>query len=139
MATIAERLRDAPVGRDNYVGWLGDLLDDADGADVDDTTFAEAFRFIERNAHADLGTPGPLIHFLERFYPRYCDCLVESARRCPTSYTVWMLNRILNGSPSEREHSELLGLLASVAGNPDADPEIRSQARRFWERHAQAR
>lgn len=99
MATIAERLRDAPEGHDDYVGYLYDLLDGPRDADADDTTFVEAFRFIERNADADLGTPGPLIQFLERFYPRYCARLVESVQRRPTLYTLWMLNRILNSSP----------------------------------------
>lgn len=135
MATIAERLRDAPEGHDDYVGYLYDLLDGARDADADDTTFVEAFRFIERNADADLGTPGPLIQFLERFYPRYCARLVESVQRRPTSYTLWMLNRILNSSPSERARAELLSLLAHVAACPDIEPDLRHMARDFWQLH----
>ena len=137
MATIADRLRDAPVGREQYIDFLYDLLDGTSEASVDDTTFVEAFRFIERNADADLGTPGPLIHFLERFYPRYCGRLVESVERRPTSYTLWMLNRILNGSATVPERTDLLSLLARVAGSADVDPDLREQAREFWELHAE--
>lgn len=138
MTTIAERLRDAPEGCEDYVAFLHDLLDSASDATADDTTFVESFRFIERNAEADLGTPGPLVHFLERFYPRYCARLVESVERRPTSHTLWMLNRILNGSPSVHERANLLSLLARVATSADVDPRLRETARRFWELHARA-
>jgi hypothetical protein len=136
MATIADRLRDAPPGRDDYVDFLYDLLGEDTEATADDRTFIEAFRFIERNAAANLGTPGPLIHFLERFYPRYCGHLVESVERQPTSYTLWMLNRVLNGSPSERERADFLALLARVAANSSVDQELREEARDFLELHA---
>lgn len=138
MATIAERLRDAPKGCDDYVDYLSESLAAADSDDIDDGTFSEAFHFIERNAHADLGSPGPLVHFIERHYPRYCRHLVESVERHPTTHTLWMLNRILNGRPSDEERAELLKLLAAIAGSEGADPELRQQSRRFWERHAPA-
>jgi hypothetical protein len=56
-------------------------------------------RFIENHPDEDLGAPGPLVHFVERFYRRgYEDQLVESVRRRPTELNLWMLNRLINGS-----------------------------------------
>lgn len=138
MTTIAEKLRNAPASCDGLVDYLTSILDDADEAEVGELTFSEAFLLIERNAGAHLGNPGPLVHFLERFYPRYCGHLVESVRRCPTAHTLWMLNRILNGSPSEQDRATFVRLLASVAADRNADAELQEQARGFWERHTQA-
>jgi hypothetical protein len=138
MTTLAESLRNAPQDRDDYVAYLTELLDSVDPDHTDDATFFEAFQFIERNAQAELGTPGPLVHFLERHHPRHCRHLVESVRRHPTSQTVWMLNRLLNGRPADRDRAEILELLASVANTEHENRELRLQARRFYERHAPA-
>lgn len=56
-------------------------------------------RFMEDNPQIDYGMPGALVHFIERFYRGgYEEELVDSIRRKPTSHTVWMFNRIINGT-----------------------------------------
>jgi len=55
--------------------------------------------FMEEHPEIDYGTPGPLVHFLERFYKKgYEEQLVLSIRRKPTCHTIWMLNRLINGA-----------------------------------------
>ncbi len=137
MAAIAKSLRNAPYGLDDYTEFLWDLLDDADATEADDRTFEESFRFFERNAASDLGAPGPLVHFLERAYPRYCGHLRASVRRRATTHTLCMVNRLLNGREEHRVRAELLTLLADVAAQPDVAPDVRAEARRFLELHAQ--
>ena len=56
-------------------------------------------RFMERNPSILYGMPGALVHFVERFYGQgYEQALIESIRRRPTPHTVWMLNRVINGT-----------------------------------------
>lgn len=62
---------------------------------------SHVLRFMEGNPGIDYGKPGALVHFLERFYMHgYEDELIASIRRKPTPYTVWMLNRLINGTKS---------------------------------------
>lgn len=135
MARIAEKLRDAPPECEDYVEYLCEIVEGADDGEVDDATFEAAFRFMERNAAAELGSPGPLVHFLERFYPRYLSRLVESVRRCPTFMTIWMVNRILNGEVDEPDRSELVSLLVSVSRSAEVDALLRQEAQDFLNLH----
>ena len=60
---------------------------------------APVLRFMEANPQIDYGMPGPLVHFVERFYRGgYEEELVDSIRRKPTPHTVWMFNRVINGT-----------------------------------------
>jgi hypothetical protein len=91
----------------------------------------ELFAVMERFPDAELGSPGPLVHTLERM--NYAEELVASVRRRPTPHTVWMINRILNTAlPPERRQS-YLELLASVEHHPTATDSARDQARDFLE------
>jgi len=119
------------VGRDDYVQYLDTLLDGVIELDDPEAVFAEAFAFFERNGAADLGTPGPLVHFLERFYPDYVDQLCASVVRKPTTYTVWMLNRLLNASVETADRKRLLEVLEGASANTAADKVVREQAIEF--------
>jgi hypothetical protein len=91
----------------------------------------ELFAVMERFPDSDLGSPGPLVHTLERM--NYTDELVASMRRHPTSLAIWMVNRILNTAlPPERRHF-FLDLLASVAEHPEANESARDDALHFIE------
>ncbi|WP_242499325.1 hypothetical protein [Flavobacterium sp. 140616W15] len=60
------------------------------------------FSILESNPGEDFGMPGQIVHFLESFYKNgYEEKLLGSLQRKPTSHTVWMLNRIINGSEGE--------------------------------------
>jgi|SRR5579859_477035 len=92
-------------------------------------------QFMEAHANVDFGAPGPLVHFVERFYRHgYEECLQRSLRRRPTPATVWMLNRVLNGTRSEPTRHELIEVLGSVLAHPRADQASIDLARRFLER-----
>ncbi|EDY19725.1 hypothetical protein CfE428DRAFT_2901 [Chthoniobacter flavus Ellin428] len=91
----------------------------------------ELFAVVERFPDAELGTPGPLVHTLERL--DYTEELASSLRRRPTPHGVWMVNRILNGTlPAERRQF-YLDLLASIAHHPNATESARDQAEHFLE------
>lgn len=59
-------------------------------------------RLMECNPDVDFGVPGALVHFVEKFYKNgYEEKLLDSLKRNPTKHTIWMLNRIINGSDEE--------------------------------------
>jgi len=94
-------------------------------------------RFMEQNPSVDFGTPGPLVHFVETFYKRgYEALLLESVSRKPTSHTIWMLNRILNGTKDSGERERLLSALRLAEAHPLADDETKSLIARFLQRAA---
>ena len=89
------------------------------------------FRFIEAHSDKDLGSPGPLVHFIEEESDYFIE-LENSALRKPTDLTVWMINRIINGAePNDRRR--WLAILAEIACNPNADAETIESAKEFIE------
>ena len=91
---------------------------------------------MERNPDIDYGMPGPIVHFVERFYGNgYEGKLVESIKRNPTKHTLWMLNRIINGSTGEVK-SEYLSMLADIISDTIVyDEKIRNEANAFLVSH----
>ena len=89
------------------------------------------FRFLEFHSDKDLGSPGPLVHFLEK-EEGYTIELEKSVFRKPTNLTLWMINRIIHGNVSnDREH--WLAILAKVVNHPKADAETIQFAKEFIE------
>jgi hypothetical protein len=134
MNAIADALQNAPAGQDDYLAYLQDVLGCVQEIENPSEVFPYVFRFFEDHVGADLGTPGPLVHFIERFYPQYLEELCASVARRPTTYTVWMLNTILNAKLPEPTRQRLVGLLRTVANNPSEDQDVRQEAQRFLER-----
>jgi hypothetical protein len=92
--------------------------------------------FMEGNPQMDFGTPGPLVHFAERFYGRGYDAkLIQSIQRRPTSITAWMLNRIINGTRQQEEPERLISILGGIVESPSADPQTRQLAKHFLDRN----
>ncbi|CAN5486277.1 hypothetical protein BH11PLA2_BH11PLA2_34270 [soil metagenome] len=87
---------------------------------------------IERLEYADLGTPGALVHTLEQWPGFYENALAESLNRKPTPLTVWMVNRILNVEPPDKEM--WLSLLQALVNNPATSEEARI-ATEFFLKH----
>lgn len=86
-------------------------------------------QFIERHPLSDLGTPGSIVHFVEKFYKQgYESLLISSVKRCPTMHTVWMLNRVKNGEQEQQVYSEILN---DIVHNEDIEEEIRRLAQDF--------
>ena len=88
---------------------------------------------LERNWRLEWGAPGGVVHAIERFFGRgYEPLLVQSLRRAPTSRTLWMANRLLNGLPPGRRQ-EYLSVIDEVARREDVSDEVRQAARHFIE------
>lgn len=105
----------------------------SEGAGVE--TVEPILRFIEEHPAVDFGSPGPLVHFTERFYGfGYEDTLLESIDRRPTALTVWMLNRVINGTKEPLHRRKFVAAMKDVVSHPLANDEVRQRANRFVER-----
>ena len=90
-------------------------------------------RLMERHPLTDFGSPGPIVHFVERFYKKgYEEELLLSLKRMPTLHTVWMLNRLINGTDQAEVYLELL---KEISENTSYNKEIREEALHFLSIH----
>lgn len=96
------------------------------------------FGVMERMPDVEMGTPGPLVHTLEQMRGRYESELVHSIKRKPTALTIWMVNRILNGTRSPEQRQFYMDLLRSAAEHPTAPESARRQAHDFIEHQTRA-
>ena len=90
-------------------------------------------RLMERHPLTDFGSPGPIVHFVERFYKKgYEEELLLSLKRMPTLHTVWMLNRLISGTDQAEVYLELL---KEISENASYNKEIREEALHFLSIH----
>ena len=73
------------------------------------------FRILEKNSDFDFGMPGQIVHTLEKYYKKGLEEeLFKSLNRKPTFYTLWMLNRIINGTSDTKEKEGYMEMLKSI-------------------------
>jgi hypothetical protein len=91
-------------------------------------------QFMETHPDLDFGIPGALVHFVERFCGKgYETKLVESVLRRPTGHTVWMVNRLINGTKAPEERSRYIDVLERVRSNSDAEQDVKQRANHYLE------
>ncbi|WP_314960731.1 hypothetical protein [Prevotella pallens] len=72
-------------------------------------------RILEKNSDFDFGMPGQIVHALEKHYKKGLEEeLFKSLNRKPTFYTLWMLNRIINGTSDTKEKEGYMEMLKSI-------------------------
>lgn len=87
--------------------------------------------FMEKHPDVDYGMPGPLVHYIERFFLKgYEELLYDSVKNSPTEHTLWMLNRIIN-SPKLINRDKYLTLMKGIAVSDNVPKQIRSEAKLF--------
>ena len=111
------------------------LVDRWSAAGVGLEAVVPILQFMESHPGIEYGKPGRLVHFVERFYGHgYEDLLVESVARHPTWITVWMLNRLINGTQDLAIRRRYVRMMMLAAANPQADQRTIEQARHFLTR-----
>lgn len=114
-----------------------DLTERWKAASLGVDTVGPVLQLMEAHPNWDFGVPGALAHYVERFYKHgYEAMLVESLKRRPTSHTLWMLNRLINGEKNADSKRQYLALLASVSQDPAQDAAVKEQAAEFLSLHA---
>jgi hypothetical protein len=123
---------DFEYGNDDARGWerLGELTDALKTLRDPEKAIPEMFAVMERLPDADIGSPGALVHTLEKFRG-YEKELVLSVARCPSTPSVWMVNRILNTDLSSADRRMYMTLLEDAAAHPKTTEAVRLDARSF--------
>ena len=87
--------------------------------------------FMENNPDIDYGMPGPIVHYVEKYYQNgYEQLLHESVIRKPTVHTLWMFNRVINGS-DKPEKKKYLSSLKEISNNKSLPENVREEAESF--------
>jgi hypothetical protein len=119
------------AGDDNFAYLAESKLDELSTLDRQGESIDALLRIFEENPDADFGMPGPLVRFLEQFYRKgYEPKLIESLRRKPVPHTLWMLNRIINGSSGE-ERRRYVAELRLISQRHDVSAETKKAAEDF--------
>jgi hypothetical protein len=93
-------------------------------------------KFMERHPDWDFGTPGALVHFVEKFYGKgYESLLLQSLTRRPTGHTLWMLNRMINGEQNAERKASYVETLSQIASDSRNDEAAIARARRYLSLH----
>ena len=100
--------------------------------DISDA-FESIFKFFEKHVNSDIGSPGPLVHLIEKFYPKYINNLILSLKRNPTFTTIHLLNRILNSKLEQNTRTEYIKILELIANSKTIDLEISNEAKQYYE------
>ena len=123
------------IMQDDFIDVTYDIIEEIEEREDAFEAIQPIFKLMEEYPNVNFGSPGPLVHFVEKFYKNgYEEKLVESLKRQPTQHTVWMLNRVINGSQGERK-AYFINVLDSIIAFPNLDDEIVSLASHFKSLH----
>ena len=93
---------------------------------------SELLELMEENPELDYGMPGPVVHFMEKFYKNgYEKLLLASVKKYPTTQTVWMINRIINDN-TLGDRTQYIQVLMEVSNRNDVPEEVRNEAKEFY-------
>ncbi|MDP2269364.1 MAG: hypothetical protein Q8N23_00180 [Archangium sp.] len=128
---LSKRLERAKSATD-FIEAQHELTQDLAAAGPNADSVTAILQFMEANPDLDFGTPGPFVHFVERL-PRseYDPLVVASVSRTPTTHTVWLLNRVLNGTKAAGARNGLIRVLRTVAEDPGANEAARERAKQY--------
>ena len=120
-STVIDQLKKV-VTRDDFMELTEGLTEEWSNESNSFEAVEPILRFMESHPEVDYGMPGPLVHFVERFNRSgYEEKLIESLERHPIAHTVWMLNRVINGTKGPQERRRLISKLEMVRQHPATD------------------
>lgn len=89
-------------------------------------------KFMEKHPGIDYGSPGALVHFVERFYRQGYEAeVLASVARRPTEYTAWLLNRLINGEQEQSAKGAMVDAMRRITSHPAADEQTLRRASHY--------
>ncbi|WP_084225642.1 hypothetical protein [Paenibacillus pectinilyticus] len=120
---------------EDIIGTAYDVTEELERREDGYDAIEPLLKLLEDNPDVDFGSPGPIVHFVEKYYKKgYEEKLIVSLYRRPTNHTLWMLNRIINGSENELKQ-QYLNVLKDIIERFSEDKKIDEQARYFRSLH----
>ena len=100
--------------------------------------YSDPFEFVEpildiisENPSVDFGSPGELVHFVEKFYKKgYEEALIASVRKSPTFHNIWMIHRCYNDANSPF-HNYFLTLINEIKESNSTSADIKKAIEMF--------
>ena len=87
---------------------------------------APILELIANHPEVDFGSPGELVHFVEKFYHQgYEDLLLESVLKSSTVHNIWMLHRCFNDNDPNLVR-QIQTLVGELKKNKTLDSQVRS-------------
>ncbi|WP_372365755.1 hypothetical protein [Candidatus Uabimicrobium sp. HlEnr_7] len=114
------------------ISFLYDMIEEIENEKQKEKVVVPIFNYFEKYPDADLGSPGPLVHFLESI-EFYQEELQNSLKRKPTAHTCWMVNRILNSNLEKKQREKWLNFLRLSVQHPEITEETILVAKNFLE------
>lgn len=120
--TIAALKSFVPAGDESEdVARLSALTDELASLEQVRAAVPALLGIFERFPHALLGSPGPVVHCIERMgLEDFLPPLLRSFGRHPTRMTLWMIERCLRSNPSTASRLAILHALRGAASLPHA-------------------
>ena len=116
---------------DNFVEISYKAVEEMMTSDTPEEYISHIFNFMEQHPNCVLGMPGPLVHFAESFEGKgYEELLIESVKRCPVYYNLWMMQRAINNENDSR-HCIYIDIFNSLLEQENVDEEVKSIVREF--------
>ena len=92
---------------------------------------APILEIIESNPDIDFGTPGDLVHFVEKFYKKgYEKLLLKSVRKNPTMHNIWMLHRCYIDEDNPL-HSKFVLLIKEIKEDESVSSKVKKVIEEF--------
>jgi len=133
---LLERLNEARKNKDDFRYACSKITKTLPASDEGLPLVGVILDFMEENEELDYGMPGALTHFSEKFYRHgYEKLLLESVSRHPTAQTLFMLNRLINGTTDPQTRDVLIGLVKSATNHPLANSMARELAEDYVAHH----
>lgn len=130
LSELISRLNNS-ISNENFIDVAYELIEKIETRDDAYDAIEPILKLMENNPGTDFGQPGPLVHFVEKYYKKgYEERLIDSIRRCPTKHTLWMLNRIINGSEGNTRQY-FLDILEEISHSPNIDTDVIETAKHF--------
>ena len=87
---------------------------------------APILELIANHPEVDFGSPGELVHFVEKFYHQgYEDLLLESVLKSPTVHNIWMLHQCYNDNDPNLVR-QIQTLVEELKKDKTLDSQVRS-------------
>lgn len=129
--TVIKEIENA-VGTDDFEFIMEENIMKLEVEGVGIEAVTPLLELMERHPMDDFGMPGAIVHFVERFYKNgYKELLIESVKRRPTMHTVWMLNRVMNGSENKNDYLEIM---KEITERSDIEETIRNAVSEFMDK-----
>lgn len=122
---------------ESVIDKLYELVDLMEGREDISDTYDAIFSFLENNPTIDIGSPGPLVHLLENYYPSYVPNLMHSLEKAPSLTAIFMLHRIMNSNIKKSDGNTYLGLLNAISRNNSFNVSICKEAKESYDYHSE--